>query len=118
MYGVRPTDIEHLSRLRGREVSQICLGPYDLQFNLHPEGNVSVWGRCELLGPEGELLDAWERETRAGMFRFPEILMSPITDVVIDSPKSFVMTFANGLGLRLVDCSDEYESFSVGRLYV
>jgi hypothetical protein len=52
------------------------------------------------------------------MFRFPEILMSPVTDVLIDSPKSFVMTFANGLGLRLVDCSDEYESFSVGSLYV
>ena len=53
----------------------------------------------------------------AGVFRFPEILMSPVTDIVIDSPKSFVMTFANGLELRLVDTCDEHDSFSVGSPY-
>lgn len=118
LHGLRPTDIEHLSDLRGGENAQIWIGPYDLQFNLQPRGNVSVWGRSELLGVEGELIDFWDRETRAGVFRFPEILMSPITEVTVDSPKSFMMTFTNGLGLRVVDNSDQYESFSVGDFYV
>jgi hypothetical protein len=118
MYGLKPTDIDRLSQLRGKEITQICIGPHDLQFNFHPKGNVSVWGRCELLNATGDVLDAWEDDTHSGVFRFPEILKVSVSEVAIDSPKSFVLKFANGLGLRLVDNSEQYESFSVGDLYV
>lgn len=75
-------------------------------------------GRVELLDESGNVADVWEDRTQSGMFRFPEILMSPVTEVVIDSPKSFVLTFGNRMSLRVVDNSEQYESFSVGDLYV
>ena len=111
-------DIGALSHLRSAEVTQICIGPHDIQFNFHPRGNVSVQGRVELLDSSGNVADVWEGRTRSGMFRFPEILMSPVTQVAIDSAVSFVLTFDNKMSLRFVDDSDQYESFSVGDLYV
>lgn len=118
LHGLRPTDTENLVCMRRREVTQICVGLHDLQFNLLPEGNLTIWRRCELLGADGALLDVWDRETRVGLFRFPEVLMSPIPEVVIDGSDSFLMMFSNGLALRVVDNSDQCESFSIGEFYV
>jgi hypothetical protein len=118
MYGLRPEDIDALSHLKGAEITQICVGPADLQFNFHPKGNVSVWARCELIDSAGETVDIWEDNSRAGTSRFPEILMTPVVDVIIDSAKSFVLRFANKMSLRVIDNSEQYESFSVGNFYV
>ena len=118
MYGLKPTDIDALKPLLRAEITQICVGPSDLQFNFHPSGNVTVQGRCELIDSAGQVVDVWEDNTHSGMFRFPELLMTPVSDVVIDSPKSFVLQFANGMALRVIDNSEQYESFSVGNLYV
>ena len=118
MYGLKPTDINALKPLLKAEITQICVGPHDIQFNFHPSGNVSVQGRCELVDSAGQVIEVWEESTRSGAFRFPELLMTPVSDVVIDSPKSFVLTFANGMALRVVDNSEQFESFSVGNLYV
>jgi hypothetical protein len=59
MYGLKPTEIDHLDPLRGAEITQICIGPHDLQFNFQPQGNLSVWGRCELLDPAGTPVILW-----------------------------------------------------------
>jgi hypothetical protein len=118
MYGLKPTDIDHLAQLRGAEITQICIGPHDLQFNFHPRGNVSVWGRCELNDAAGIILDVWEGCTHSGVFRFPDLLMATVSEVLIDSPRSFILKFSNELALRVIDTSDQFESFSVGNLYV
>jgi len=118
MYGLKPTDIDALKPLLGAEITQICVGPADIQFNFHPRGNVSVQGRCELIERSGEVIDVWEESSRPGLFRFPELLMSPVSEVRIDSPKSFVLSFENSLALRVIDNSEQYESFSVGDLCV
>jgi len=118
MYGLKLTDIDALTHLRRAEVTQICVGPHDIQFNFHPHGNVSVQGRCELLDAMGQVIEVLDGSTRSGMFRFSELLKSPVSEVAIDFPKSFVLTFENGMGLQVVDNSKQYESFSVGNLYV
>jgi hypothetical protein len=118
MHGLKPTDIDALMPLRKAEITQICVGRNDIQFNFHPRGNVSVQGRCELINSTGQVVEVWEESTRSGMFRFPELLMTRVMDVVIDSPKSFLLSFENGMALRVVDNSEQYESFSVGSLYV
>jgi len=118
MYGLKPTDIDALKPLMKAGITQICVGPHDIQFNFDPSGNVSVWGRCELLDSSGQVIEVWEDSMRPGSFRFPELLMTPVSDVVIDTPKSFILTFANGMALRVVDNSEQYESFSVGNLHV
>jgi hypothetical protein len=117
MYGLRHSDIDALAHLRGAEIAQICLGTSDIQFNFHPQGNISVWGRCELLDSAGEVIDVWNG-TRPGIFRFPELLMSQVSEISIESSRSLILTFENGQALRVVDDSDQYESFSVGELIV
>jgi hypothetical protein len=118
MYGLKPSDINALSHLKGAEITQVCLGPYDIQFNFMPRGNISVQARCELIDSTGNLLDVWEERTKPGICRFTELLESPAQDVQIDTPRSFIVRFNNGLLLRVIDTSDQYESFSVDGLYV
>jgi len=119
MYGLKPTDIEYLKHLRNAQITQICVGLYDIQFNFHPRDNVSVQEHCELLDGSGAIVDVWEENTRAGMFRrFPEILMTAVVAVINDTPNSFVLKFANEMSLRVIDNDEHYESFSVGNLYV
>jgi hypothetical protein len=118
MHGLKPSDIDALRHLEGAEVTQVCLGPYDIQFNFDPRGNVSVQGRCELIDRAGVVLDIWEGRTKPGPCRFTELFGSPVREVVIDSPRSFLLKFANSLVLRVLDTSDQHESFSVDGLYV
>ena len=119
MHGLKPTDLAALRQLEGAALTQICLGPHDIQFNFAPRGNVSVQSRCELRDDGGgALLDAWEGRTAAGPFRFAELIGATVRAAAIDGPRSFVLRFGNALALRVVDTFDEYESFSVGGLYV
>ncbi|HEY1684318.1 MAG TPA: hypothetical protein VGG19_06120 [Tepidisphaeraceae bacterium] len=118
MYGLKPKDIDALMPLRGAHITQICVGLHDIQFNFHPKRNISIQGRCELIDATGQIAQVWEGHTQSGTFRFPELLMSAVCKVVIDSPKSFVLSFDNGMGLRVVDNSEQYESFSIGNIYV
>jgi hypothetical protein len=118
MYGLKPEDISHLRTLEGKEITQICVGQYDLQFHFHPDGNISVQGRCEMLDESGRIIDVWENGQRSDTFRFFELLGQAVVKVEIDSPKSFAAHFQGGCKLRPIDNSDQYESFSVGDLYV
>lgn len=118
MYGLKPTDIDAIAPIRGTELIQICIGKHDIQFRFHPAGNVSVWGRCELLDVGKQVVDAWEGGMPTGVFRFPDLLRSSVVEAVIDSPLSFTLAFDNGLTLRVIDNSEQHESFSVGNLYV
>jgi len=118
MYGLNPSDIEYLAHFRNTEITQICVGSSDIQFNFHPRGNISVQGRCELIDSNSAIIDFWEEKTRTGVFRFPEIIHTRVKDISIDTPKSLVLKFENKLSLRMVDNSDHYESFSVGNLFV
>lgn len=118
MHGLKPSDIDALCHLRGAAITQVCLGPYDIQFNFRPRGNISVQARCELIDSAGKILDVWEERTKPGLCRFTELLESPVQDVTIDTPRSLVLRFDNALVLRVIDTSDQYESFSVDGLSV
>src|SRR6476660_9508995 len=119
MYGLKPQNLEYLtSALHRAELIQICVGQWDLQFNFHPSGNVSVWALCELFNASGEIVEVWPRENNLQSFRFLDLLGSAVTEIAIDTPKSFKMVFSNGYVLRIVDDSESYESFSVENLFV
>src|SRR5262249_40154229 len=118
MYGVKPDHLKYLAHLRGATVVQVCVGQFDLQFNFHPAGNLSIGGRCELVENSGAIVDFWDSGKRSPGFRFLELLGEMISEVVIDSPKTVDLAFSNGRHLRLIDNSEQYESFSIGSLIV
>ncbi len=64
------------------------------------------------------IVDVWDRGQRSADFRFFDLLGDTIEVVTIDSEKSFTAKFDSGVCLRVVDDSDQYESFSVGGLCV
>jgi Family of unknown function (DUF6188) len=117
MYGLKPDDIAYLkSTLDQATLQQICVGEYDLQFHFHPNGNVSIWAKCELINEVGEVIEVWPSEDKSRSFRFLELLGSAVIDIAIDTQKSFRLVFGNGNTLRVIDDSEQYESFSVGNL--
>jgi hypothetical protein len=118
MHGLKPDDLPHLQTLEGKELIQIRVGRHDLQFHFHPEANIAVQGRCELLDENDRIVDEWGNDQQSETFRFFELLAQSVTKVEIDSPKSFIALFQNRFKLRFIDDSDNYESFSVGDLYV
>jgi hypothetical protein len=118
MYGVQPDNITAFSKLNGGEIIQICIGSHDLQFNFTPNGNVSVWGRCELIDPNGRVRDDWQDGRRSQTFRFLELLGSIVTEITIEMPNSVKLKFDSRWYLRLIDCSDKYESFSINGFVV
>jgi hypothetical protein len=118
MHGIKPEDIQHLLPLCGTTLTQICVGEYQIIFHFHPAGSISVEGHCELLEPTRTVVDSWDRGARSENFRFCDLLRQSVIDISIDSPKSFVATFSNSWRLRVVDDSEQYESFSVGGLFV
>lgn len=118
MHGPRPEDIKYISHLRNATLTMVCVGQYQLDFVFSPTGNISVEGRCELLDNSVRQIDVWERGTRSAAFLFFDLLGESVIDVAIDSPKSLKLVFSKGQSLRVIDNSEQYESFSVGGLYV
>jgi hypothetical protein len=118
MHGLKPDDIKHLSPLRGDVLTLVGVEEYQLDFGFNQQGSLSVQGRCELLEDSGAIIDVWDTGARSEGFRFLELLGKTVTTVVIDSSKSFTLTFSDGRCLRIIDNSDQYESFSFNGLYV
>ena len=118
MYGLKPDDIQHLAPLKDAVLIQICVGEHQLLFHFQPERTVSIESCCELLNESGALIDAWEGGKRSDRFQFLELLGRTAMEVVIDSPKSFKLRFSGGRSLRVIDNSEQFESFSVDGLFV
>ena len=120
MHGISPEHLPQLQALIGETVTLIGVGEFQLLITTHPNprGGISIEGRCELLADDNRILDSWDRGDRSREFRFFDLLGRTIESVAIDSAKSFVATFDGGIKLRVIDNSDQYESFSVGNLFV
>ena len=120
MHGLKPEDLQHLKPLCGERFIQIAVGEHEIQFATcsKPIDGLSVEGRCELRTTEGQIIDTWDRGKRSREFRFFELLGHEIKNVSIDSDRSFIAIFGHGMVLRVIDDSEQYESFSVGGLVV
>lgn len=118
MYGLNPDNMEHLLHLKGGEVQQVCVGKFDLQFHLHPNGNISIWSLCELLDANGSVIDTWEDGSRSANFQFANLLGATVSDVSIDDVTTLRLQFTDGRQLLIFDTSEQYESFSVDNVIV
>lgn len=119
MYGLDPANIGRFAHLRGGEVQQVCVGAFDLQFHLHPSGNISIWAKCELRDSDGAVADVWDGEKRSSKFcAFIDLLGATVADVSIDNSTTFRLRFADGRQLLLFDDSQQYESFSIDGVIV
>ena len=111
MYGV-PSDLP-IERFVGRELNQICLGRFQLQFHCSGTGSIGVEGHWELTDAQGALVDAAHDHADRDSYRLHRIIDVPIVRSSLDPPRSFTLYFENGFQLTVFDQSPQYESFSI-----
>jgi len=118
MYGV-PADLD-LTFLKDAELTQICLGQYQVQLHFHPIGSISVEGRWELFNSTGLLIDQSHEGNRQGdesnrrlPYQLHLLLGQRVTGFEVSAPDWFAISFAGGESLRVHDDSRDYESFSI-----
>lgn len=111
MYGV-PANLD-LSLLEGAELTQVCLGRFDVQFHFHPVGEITVTGRWELFDMAGSLIDQDKSEGPRPPFQLHRLLGQQIVGITIAAPEYLEFAFSNGDRLRLIDNSKQYESFTI-----
>jgi hypothetical protein len=111
MYGV-PADLP-VNVFVGKELNQIGLGRFQIQFHCSGTGSIFVEGRWELRDSVGELVDRSTEHDRRQSYRVHSIIDVPIVGSEIDPPRSFTLAFESGHRLTVFDDTPQYSSFSV-----
>lgn len=118
MYGV-PENLD-LSHFIGKKLVQIPIGEFQIQFHFSPFGKISVEGGWELVDLKGSVVDQYMENASRSAYHVHRLLGQDVAAFEIDAPRSFSLTFTNGLVLRVFDDSAAYESFSIqpGNIFI
>jgi hypothetical protein len=108
MYGLSKTSADNLAFLVGKEICQIAIGSFDVQFNWGT-GGIAVESRFVYLtdGMAPVVWTAGNPETAAKTVR---LLKATITGIECDG--SLRLKFSNGDHLEVFE-DERYESFSI-----
>jgi uncharacterized protein DUF6188 len=109
MYGLqKSTDV---SFLKGRELIQIAIGVFQVQFNFDQNVGVSVEGEFQYIF-EGKPF-RWtpgSPESAAAVLR---LLGSSVEELMATEDGTLTLTFTNGDSLIVKDSSAQYESYTI-----
>lgn len=111
MYGVRADLL--LQRFVGDALFNVAIGVDGVHFGFGRAGNISVYGRWELYGLSGELIDHAQKNSVRECYRIHVVLNEDVTGYEIDPPRSFTLTFLSGRRLIIYDNMQRYESFQI-----
>jgi len=111
MYGV-PADLD-LGLLGGAELTQVCLGLYQVQFLFHPVGTICVAGAWELLDAGGARLDGRHDGPDRRPFQLHRLLGRRVAGFEVAAPDWLALRFEGGEVLRVFDDDPQYESFQI-----
>jgi hypothetical protein len=114
MYGI-PADLD-LAFLVGAEVVQVCLGSFDVQVRFHPAASIHInGGDWELKDDRGQIIDRSSDEPAKGRapFLLHRLLGLRVQATEASPLRWLELKFENGLALRLIDDSVQYESFEI-----
>jgi Family of unknown function (DUF6188) len=113
MYGLRG-DVD-LSFLTGREVIQICVGVYQVQFGFDEDVRISVQGQFNYFDGDADWI--WRPEPGASEVaaRTVTLLGSTIESFHGHEDGTLKLTFSTGQRLTILDNSKEYESYDITR---
>src|SRR5688572_19773512 len=104
-----PLDLD-LSKAVGQFTTQICVGQFDLQFEIG-EIHFAIWSPVRLVQQGAEVgswaPDEWPHAS------FLEIFNIPIERYQIPNDRLIILHFQNGIEMHLGDPSDQYESMAI-----
>jgi hypothetical protein len=104
-----------LSFLTGRELTQIAIGRFQVQF--HFDENVAVSVEAEFRYFDGEQEWTWRQEPSSTHIagRTVGMLGASITSFQSSEDGTLVLTFSNRHRLTVLDSSKQYESYDITR---
>jgi hypothetical protein len=113
MYGLRK-DID-LGFLRDREVIQVAIGVYQIQFGFDEDVRISVEGQFAYFDGQEEWV--WKPEQGAAQIAARTVALLGATIQSFEGQENGTLTlmFSNGQRLTIVDNSKEYESYDITR---
>ncbi len=116
MYKLPPG--EDFSFLVGKEVSQLCIGLYDVQLHFLKDSPISIGVDP---GPVRSFDHRTSHPRSSAVGRMPaaaatlvSLLGTKIQRVVVEDTVTLAIYFDNNEELRIFDSSDCYESFTIG----
>ena len=113
MYGLRK-EID-LSFLTGRELIQVAIGSFQVQFHFDEDVAVSV--EAEFCYFDGQDEWIWRQEPSSPQIaaRTVAMLGASITSFETNENGTLALTFSNGHRLTILDSFKEYESYDITR---
>ncbi len=109
MYGFSPSTADNLAFLVGKEICQVAIGSYDVQFRWG-NGGISVWHRF-IYKPKNSTEIIWREGQPESATHTIRLLQSAIISVKC-SKDVLSLDFSNGDHLDIFD-SEQYESMSI-----
>jgi Family of unknown function (DUF6188) len=113
MYGLRK-DID-LSFLNGRQVEQVAIGVYQIQFGFDEDVRISTYMQFNYFDGRKEWI--WKPEPGAVQIaaRAVALLGATIESFQRHEDGTLKLIFSNGRRLTILDSSKEYESYDITR---
>jgi hypothetical protein len=104
-----PLDLD-LSPLVGQFTTQLCVGPFDLQFSLG-DFRFVIQGGVDLYR-EGRLVASYRADSWPSA-EFYGLLNADVVAAYFRDDRTLVITFGTGIEAHLLDTSDAYESCQI-----
>jgi Family of unknown function (DUF6188) len=113
MYGLRK-EID-LSFLTGRELIQVAIGSFQVQFHFDEDVTVSVEAEFRYFDGQDEWV--WQQEPISPQIAARTIAMlgASIISFEINQNGALALTFSNGHRLTILDSFKDYESYDITR---
>jgi Family of unknown function (DUF6188) len=119
MYGLKP-DVD-LNFFIGKELIQLAVGPYDVQFHFHESVWLSVQSRTEHISKE--IVHEWDGDANQPLAAgsLLGLISSSVISLQGESDGTLTLTFSNGDVVTVFD-QEGYEAYQIGngdqRIYV
>lgn len=111
MYGLKP-DVD-LSFFVGKELIQVAVGSYDVQFHFHESVSLSVQSHIEHISEGVETEWDGDENKPLAAASLLRLIGSSVTSVQGDSDGTLTLRFANGDLLQVFDDNEHYESYQI-----
>ena len=111
MYGLR-SDTD-LSFLNARELGQVAIGVYQIQFGFDEDVTISVYSEFSYFDGLDE--SVWQPEPGFAQIAAQTVALLGATIQTFEAQKdgTLTLTFSNGHRLTIPDSSKEYESYDI-----
>ena len=110
--GPVPADFS-LEKLLGRELNQICIGPFDLQFRFDSVHVISCTSGKVILEVDGKCTVVFAEEKHVDLSLFPLIAGRNVIAWKVEGSHEFSVTLTDGARLRFQGKDSSYEDFVI-----